>query len=203
MPLHLMRPVGPLPPAVYWRRRAGVVALVVLLLVLLSRCGGDEPEQLAQQPAPSGAPTTSAPAVTPLPTTTTPPAVVPCADQVLRVSATPGRARYPRGVRPVLRLAVRNGGTVPCTRPLGGAAVELVVLSGRDRIWSSDDCQRGGSQGPVVLRPQELRVITLAWDARRSRPGCTGTREPIEAGTYRVVGRVGTLRTAGTSFLVG
>lgn len=206
MPLHL-RPVGPLPPAVYWRRRAGAVAVVVLLLVLLTRCGGDEPEQLAQEapaaPVPSASPSTAPPTPLPTPLPSTPPPVADCTDAVLRVSATPGRARYPVGTRPVLRLAVRNGGTVPCSRPLGSAAVELLVLSGRDRIWSSDDCQDGGQPGPVVLRPQELRVITLAWDARRSRPGCAGERAVIEPGTYRVLGRVGTLRTAGAGFLVG
>ena len=95
----------------------------------------------------------------------------------------------------MLRLAVRNAGTAPCVRPLGQGAVELTVLSGRDRIWSSDDCAPGGPAGPVVLRPQELRVITVTWSARRSRPGCPAGAEAIEPGTYRVVGRVGALTT--------
>ncbi len=52
MPLHL-RPVGPLPASVYWRRRAVAVAVVVLLLALLTRCGGEDTpgeEPLAQEP---------------------------------------------------------------------------------------------------------------------------------------------------------
>ncbi|MCW2608020.1 MAG: hypothetical protein JWO60_2713, partial [Frankiales bacterium] len=119
-----------------------------------------------------------------------------------RVEATPARTRYSAGGRPVLRLAVRNSGRTPCTRPLGSAAVELLVYSGADRIWSSDDCSPGGRPGPVVLQPQELQVITLTWGGRRSRPGCPDGAEQIEPGTYRVLGRVGTLRTEGTSFLV-
>ena len=42
----------------------------------------------------------------------------------------------------------------------------------------------------------------MTWAGRRSRPGCPGGGEAIEPGTYRVVGRVGTLRSAGSGFLV-
>ncbi|MCW2701984.1 MAG: hypothetical protein JWQ45_3519, partial [Blastococcus sp.] len=35
---------------------------------------------------------------------------------------------------------------------------------------------------------------------RRSRPGCAGSAEAAVAGTYRVLGRVGALRTGPTSF---
>ena len=200
MSLHL-RPVGPLPAAVYWRRRAGLLAVLVLLLVLLTRCGGDDPEQLSQAaPSPSAAP--ADPPAAPAPAPPTPAVVGPCPDTALRVSSTPGRAAYPLGARPVLRLAVRNAGPVPCVRDLGQGAVELLIFSGQDRIWSSDDCAPGGPPGPVTLQPQQLEVITLTWSARRSRPRCGGDKEAIEAGTYRVVGRVGEVLTLGTTFLV-
>jgi hypothetical protein len=91
---------------------------------------------------------------------------------------------------------------VPCVRPLGQGSVELVVSSGRDRIWSSDDCAPGGEPGPVVLRPQELREITLTWAARRSRPGCPDGAEAAQPGTYRVIGRVGTLTSDAASFRI-
>ncbi|MCU1692690.1 MAG: hypothetical protein JWM64_1781 [Frankiales bacterium] len=204
MALHV-RPVGPLPQTVYWRRRAVVVACVVLLLVLLSRCGGDDPasEALAQpSPSASAAAPVPVPAGSPVPTAS-PSAPGPCADDVLRVTATPDRTRYGASPRPVLRLAVRNGGTVPCTRALGRGAVELLVFSGSDRIWSSDDCAEGGPADPVVLQPQQLEVTTLTWGGRRSRPGCPDGAEKAEPGTYRVVGRVGQLRTDGSPFVVG
>jgi hypothetical protein len=217
MSLHL-RPVGPLPAAVYWRRRAVLAAGLLLLLVLLSRCtGSGGPEQLAQagpSPAVTGsAPTTAAtetpqlpsPSVSPAPGATpapTPTAAPPCPDAALSVQAVPERRRYARSARPVLRLAVRNAGQVACTRPLGRGSVELTVFSGPDRIWSSDDCAPGGPAGPQTLRPQQLEVITLTWAARRSRPGCRGAAEAIEPGTYRVIGRVGGLRTSGSSFVV-
>ena len=203
MPLHL-RPVGPLPQGVYWRRRAAVLGGPLLALLLLARCGGDGETLQQAAPAasaPAAAPTPSVTPSVPTPTPTADPTAT-CTDAALRVEATTQRARYAVGSRPVLRVAVRNAGPAPCTRPLGQGAVELTVFSGRDRIWSSDDCAPGGEPGPVVLGPQELRVITLTWAGRRSRPGCPGGAEAIEAGTYRVVGRVGTLTSEAAGFRV-
>ncbi len=148
------------------------------------RPGPDDVDPASPSPSPSASPTA-------------------CADDALRVTATPDRSRYAASPRPALRLAVRNGGAVPCTRALGRGAVELLVYSGSDRIWSSDDCAAGGPDGTVVLQPQQLVVTTLTWGGRRSRPGCPGGAEAAEPGTYRVVGRVGTLRTEGTAFTVG
>lgn len=233
MPVHL-RPVGPLPETVYWRRRAGVVAVLLLLLVLLTRCGGDDDGPLAQRgavpgaspsaapgpsvppgptsspsasanPSPTASPSPSAdpsPSASASPSPSASPVVAACPDGSLSVRAAADRGRYALGARPVLRLSVRNKGAGACTRPLGQGAVELTVLSGSDRIWSSDDCAPGGPPGPVLLRPQELHVITLTWGGRRSRPGCPDGAEAIGAGTYRVVGRVGTLRSAALPFVV-
>lgn len=202
MPLHL-RPVGPLPDSVYWRRRAVVVVGLVLLLVLLSRCaGGGSPRTLSQAgPASSPvatAPTPSSPSTTPSPSAT----VGACTDADLRVEAVAERASYAVGAHPVLRLAVRNTSAGPCSRALGQGSVELSVLSGEDRIWSSDDCAPGGPAGVETLQPQQLKAITLTWAARRSSPGCPSAGPEIAAGSYRVVGRVGELRTPGSTFVV-
>lgn len=208
MPLHL-RPVGPLPEGVYWRRRAAMLGGPLLALLLLAQCGDDDDS--LQQAAPAASAPSPTPTLTPLgPTAPTPTAtaspsatpVVACTDADLRAEATSQRPRYALGARPVLRLAVRNAGAGPCARPLGQGAVELTVFSGRDRIWSSDDCAPDGEPGPEVLQPGELRVITLTWAGRRSRPGCPDGAEAIEPGTYRVVGRVGSLTTDAAGFRV-
>ena len=76
------------------------------------------------------------------------------------------------------------------------------MLSGSDRIWSSDDCSGTGSAGVVTLPPRQPEATTVAWDGRRSRPGCPGGGEQVEAGTYRLIGRVGELVVEGDVFTV-
>lgn len=200
MSLH-WRPVGPLPASVYWRRRAVVVGVPVLLLGLLRACGGDGGDQQLTQAEPSASPTRSAAAVPAAPAATRPasaaPAVGSCADAALEVTAAAERETYAKGETPRLVLTVKNTGTAPCRRALGQGAVELLVTSGSDRFWSSDDCAPGGDQGVTVLKPGEQRVQRVTWSGRRSAPGCGGSKAQAEPGTYRVSGRVGGKRVQG------
>src|SRR3546814_1770186 len=57
------------------------------------------------------------------------------------------------------------------------AAVELVVFSGRDRIWSSDDCAPGGPKDVTTLAPGKPVSQRVTWNGRRSRPGCERSEE--------------------------
>ncbi len=86
----MLNPTGPLPPQVYWRRRALAVAAVVVTVVLVvwivsALAGGSAPQPAAQQsllapPATSATTTTTAPPTTPAPaSTTTEPASTPAA----------------------------------------------------------------------------------------------------------------------------
>lgn len=216
MPLH-WRPVGPEPESTYWLRRALVVAGVLVLLALLVplvTAGGDAPDTLAGAPtaAPSaegtpsrmpsadpsaspGASPSGSPGASPTPSTATA-----CTATALEVEPTAGEDSYAVGASPRLSLSITNTGTAPCTRDLGQAQVELTVTSGRDRIWSSDDCAPGGDPDVVTLEPDEPVVQSVTWDGRRSLPGCAGDKAPAQPGTYRVSGRVGDLRVDGGSF---
>lgn len=203
MALH-WRPVGPEPASTYWRRRAVLAAAAILLLALLSANltgGEDEPDTVAEatatpQAAPDGeseVPPDPTPAESPL-------EVAICQPEMLKIQATADHASYRVGSSPRLSLSVQNTGGGPCTRDLGQAAVELLVTSGPDRIWSSDDCAPGGAEDVTTLQPGKPVVQRVTWDARRSRPGCTGAKERAEPGTYRVTGRVGQLRVEGDVF---
>jgi hypothetical protein len=116
------------------------------------------------------------------------------------VTATTNAKSYAGAERPVLVLTVRNIARVACTRDLGQAARELRVLSGNDRVWSSDDCAPGGGSEPTVLDPDEAKTFTVAWARRRSAEGCPANRPAVGPGTYRVVGRLGDIVVAGTAF---
>ena len=211
MSLH-WQPVGPEPASTYWTRRA-VLALVVLvvlygLVALLTGAGGtDTVEQGGASPSPSASATPQAlPPESAEPTASASPSpsaeVAACADADLAVSAQAERDSYPLGATPTLVLEIKNTSDAPCRRDIGQGAAELIVMSGRDRIWSSDDCAPGGEPGPVVLAPQKSDITRLTWPATRSRPGCDGPKSPIEAGTYVVSARVGELRVEGSAFRV-
>ena len=208
MALH-WRPVGPEPAPTYWQRRAVVMVAVLLLLLflraVLTGAGGADDRVTATpstpQPSPSaGAAASAGPSGSPLPSPS--PSSTPCAPPALTATATTERDGYPVGGRPVLVLTVTNTGPTPCTRDLGQGAVELLVVSGADRIFSSDDCAPGGPAKPVVLAPGEKSVTRLTWAGRRSQPGCTGDKAEAQAGTYRVSARLGDLQVPGSAFVL-
>lgn len=200
------RPVGPEPAPTYWQRRAVVVGALLLVVLFLRAVltGSDAAEtasDAAARPAPTASPAVSvagpAPSASPA---ASPAATVACADGSLTVTATAERDSYQVGARPLLVLTVTNTGTAACSRDLGQGAVELLVVSGSDRIWSSDDCAAGGAVKQVVLAPDEPSVTRLTWAGRRSLPGCEGTKAQAVAGTYRVSARLGDLRVDGSAF---
>lgn len=221
-----LHPVGPLAAGTYWRRRAVIGGALLLLLVLLKACTGSS--QTGKDAVALAHPTTSptpARTVTATPTPLSPPAVtatglatptarvtagstgspsagpvVSCPDSVLVLIASADAPSYASGSTPGLRLSIRNGGPVACRRNVGSRAVELRILSGSDRIWSSDDCANGGSLEPVLLQPGETRSTSVVWSGRRSQPGCGGSTAQAQPGTYLVFARVGTLTRGGGSF---
>ncbi|HVM26223.1 MAG TPA: hypothetical protein VM433_00940 [Mycobacteriales bacterium] len=204
MALH-WRPVGPLPPATYWRRRAVVllalVAVVALVGWLLGRGGDDTLQTGAPSAAPTGEPAAD-PTADPAAGDPAPGEPETCADDVLEVETTSDAAQYAPGAAAPLTLTVRNSGDVPCRRALGQGAVELVVTSGQDRIWSSDDCAPGGDEGVVVLEPGGSQSARATWPGTRSAPGCPPDQPVAQPGTYRVNARVGELRVPGAVFTV-
>jgi hypothetical protein len=206
MALH-WRPVGPEPEQTYWRRRAALAITVVLLIVLIAQLtgrGGDEDRLSSGEPSPSSPTTGSA---EPTPTTpssaSTPPsgaAADLCPPAELQIVADADKDSYPAGGRPQLELRVTNTGSAPCTLDLGQAATELLIFSGPDRIWSSDDCAPGGAAKPTTLEPGKAVPTRLTWAGRRSLPGCEGPKAQALPGTYRIAGRIGDLQAEGGSF---
>ena len=214
MALH-WRPVGPEPAQTYWLRRAVVAAAVLLVVVMLLQLfGGGDDDRLAQSPADApasstpgpiptpGVSTSADPSATPDPSASASASAAPCTDDALTIVAAAEDESYAVGEQPRLNLRITNSGSTPCSRDLGQAAVELLVVSGDDRIWSSDDCAPGGEADLTVLQPGEAETSTVTWPGTRSLPGCQGDDEPADAGTYRVNGRVGDKRQDGSSFVL-
>lgn len=186
-------PVGPQPPAVYWRRRLlvllGVVAVVVIIVLILVRPGAENTGN-----------------ETPLPTNTASETPVAgeegeaCNPAVVKLEAITDAASYAAGVQPQISMSITNTGSVACTFDVGTSAQAYFIVSGSDPIWNSRDCQEGGEPLEQTLEPNTpLTTTPFPWDRTRSAPGSCGTDRPeVIAGgaTYRLSVSLGEVESA-------
>jgi hypothetical protein len=156
----VLHPVGPLPSAVYWRRRLLVLVGTVGVLggggwlgVAVATGGEQQPGPVAAAPTqasvappaleqvvpslaavqvPTPAPTTSAAPGTsaPEPEPDGPVAGGPCTDDMIAVGVHPQTASAPVGGKPTFDLVVVNVSSVPCVRVLDKGLQEIVLLDG-------------------------------------------------------------------------
>jgi hypothetical protein len=165
---------------------------------LTASAATDDPGRADGGPAAGGSGTAPAPTA-PAPTTRQPAAQLvpkPCQDAQLRLTVAPAQPAYLVGQAPVLRLQVRNAGTVPCTRDLGAALQEVLLYHGTTRLWSSNDCYPEGQRDLELMSPGVLHTFSVIWSGLSSQPRCAGTRTRVGAGSYALVGRLGTLVSA-------
>ncbi|MGY2074634.1 MucR family transcriptional regulator [Blastococcus sp. SYSU DS0828] len=211
----MLHPVGPLPAAVYWRRRLTVLVLLLAVLgglawlavSLLTSSGGSGPAAAsAGGAAPSEPPalervvpsasgvrtpgTTPPPSEPPVPAGPTPGG--PCTDDMLDLEVrTPGTA--PVGSKPTFELVVVNSSPVPCVRRLDKQLQELVMVDADGaRVWGSNDCFPESSDDERTLAPGELVVFPVVWGGLTSEPTCTAPRVTPPAGDYVLRGRLDT-----------
>src|SRR5262245_40874444 len=143
--------VGPLPAAVYWRRRGVVLAGILLVVLGFSyACGGwSKPSAGAGRGGvtASSSPTLLHPilgaSATPTPSATAftlPGLTGPCTDEEMTVSAAAAPAQIPYGTPISLTITIRNTSARSCERNIGADVQELRILAGGTLVWSSDDC---------------------------------------------------------------
>ena len=211
-----LHPVGPLSASTYWRRRLLLLGGLLVLLVVAKSCAAGGTKASLKKPSaaatsrPTSTNATSKPSTGPTtrPTirasaTTQPAGEAPvCADSAVTLTATTDAATYGLGAGPKITMTARNSSAVSCRRDLGSGAVELLVYSGQDRFWSSDDCNLGRAAGVVTLGPGQSQSVVKTWPGVRSAPGCSGSKRAATVGTYKVVARLGTLRRDGAVFTI-
>jgi hypothetical protein len=222
--------VGPLPPAVYWRRRAVVLAAVLVpVVVLLYSCGGGKPSTVSNT---SGSPTAtgdsvpgptvsvlvpqSGPAATngspePPPTSAAataaaaaPPADDVCTDAEISVIPAPSRQSAPQGVTVDIKLEIKNTSDRTCKRDLGADLQEVYVKLGAEKVWSSDTCGNAKGSNLQVLSPGLAYEFRVAWNGRdATRCANNVATGPYPApGDYQVIGRLGTKLSDPVQFTV-
>ncbi|MDQ4055374.1 MAG: hypothetical protein M3237_22155 [Actinomycetota bacterium] len=196
---------GPLPPAVYWRRRILVLGLAVALVMVIGRVLGggsdgssdDDPGGVAEQVAgtptdsPSDDPTRkqggkkNKPTTPPTPTSTPLPSPTgDCEEDDILIEPVVDQAVAGSDVMIVLELRTRT--TEACTWSVSPGRLALKVTSGSDDIWASRECPRAIPVKDVVVRQDHTSRLGVIWDARRSDDGCTRWRDWVTAGYYHV-----------------
>jgi hypothetical protein len=227
----VLHPVGPLPAAVYWRRRAMVLTLLVAVLggggwlgyaVVTGRGWPVTTPAAATSSAPVGTPALErvvpslASVQVPTVAGTTgrattgpsrspaprPSAAGPCTDDHIALAVrTPGRVAS--GTKPTFELRVANTSRTPCVRALDKGLQDLVILdrAGR-RVWGSNDCFPEVSRDSRTLAPGEMVTFTIVWSGLTSEPTCTAARVPPPADAYVVRGRLDTKTTPDAPLVV-
>lgn len=223
----MIEPTGPLPASIYWRRRlvavfGSLIAVLLLVWVVGVLLGGNDSPAvrgtaqddvaipLASEPPSTSQAVSSSASVTPSPTTlvTSGPPVPaagppqPCPDSVITLAATVEHPSYRVGERPVFTLHIVNAGPVACVRDVSRQLRVLLVVpvGGTTPLWSSGDCYSSGGAETPVLRPGQELVYTLIWSGRTSAPGCAPAGGLVPAGEYAVIGKLGALASAPTTF---
>jgi len=114
-----------------------------------------------------------------------------CAKSVLSVKLKTDRDAYAGTQKPKRYLGVKNSGTNACLVDLGSKALSFTIISGNDRIWSSDDCQGKGTSDVRLIQPGQTMWARAVWSKVRSTPGCPKGMATAKPGYYRVEGTAG------------
>jgi hypothetical protein len=202
----LLRPVGPEPVAVYWRRRLATLSAVILAIVFLAwACGGSSSPKKTGSTSPSTPHGSRGPSASSSPSRAPSSSTPACAASDLAVSADMTASSYPSGAPPQFEVTVVDNGGSPCTLDLGPSGVVVTVTSGQVRNWSNADCGPKTSD-LVVLSPGSSKKTTVSWDRHRSDPECKSTVTSVLAapGTYvaavTVLGKTAAFPAGGNVF---
>ena len=182
-------PAGPLPPSVYWRRRAIVLVLLLLLI------GG-----LWTLISAVTAGSTATPAASATPGAT----VAACNAKDIALSAVTDSESYAEGEYPQFSMTITNTGDVPCLLEVGSDKQKYIVTSGSDMIWDSTVCQIGSEPYTQELAPsQSVSTSPVEWGRARSDNCDSGTPAVGGGASYQLSVYVGDIESAkSTQFML-
>lgn len=219
----VLRPRGPAKSSVYWRRRAVALLVVLgvplLLVVLVVNGLSSEPEQQAQpepqasgaageipadpEPEPSAEPEAGADAAAEAEAeAAAEPVVEQCPDDGIAVAVSLDAEAYPSGANPAVTMTITNAAGNDCLRDIGPGANEIVITSGGQHVWSSDDCDPSQDVDEQLLPAGVDAATTVTWERVLSAPGCGGSGAAAQSGTYVVEGRNGSVVSEPVRFVL-
>lgn len=81
-------------------------------------------------------------------------------------------------------LSLINGSASTCVVTVKSTDFELKIYSGKDRIWSTNDCSTLVDPKLTEVKPEQSVQWKISWNGRRSAKGCGNRSEIPRAGTY-------------------
>lgn len=183
----LLHPVGSEEPRVYWIRRSLVVVVALALVVgVVWLVWPKEPAISAVPPptSPSQTPSgLSTPSVTPTPSPT-PTGPVACDPTLVKLNVA-GFERIKVGAKnTAFSLTATNNAQVACILTISPKTYSLTVTSGKDRIWSTADCEKWVPAKETTLDAGATHEFSVKWTLRRSSKDCKLTKDQLKPGTY-------------------
>lgn len=91
---------------------------------------------------------------------------------------------YGSGSAPDFTVTVVNTGEQACTVDVGPEALEMVLRSGSDRIFSTADCQDGDSTEERQLSRGVPHEYSIDWERERSFADCRDAPQAAKPGWY-------------------
>jgi hypothetical protein len=119
----------------------------------------------------------------------------PCDSKDLVIALRSGQEVFGGSAAPTFLLTVVSTGRMECTVDLGPRTLEMRVLSGGERIWSTADCVAGDGVDRQMLQRGIPYVRTVRWDRRRSGTSCSGKRPAAGPGTYVATAHAGPIKS--------
>jgi hypothetical protein len=224
-----VRRIPPKRPAAttYWRRRFvtlvfGLSVLAVVGWAFSGSLGGSAPATAASAGNPSGGP--ARPAASPGHTGATSlrhtgaagpvrprsgreagrnAGLLPCPAGAVVLSLFSSHASYSTRHTPEFQVDIVSTAAQACTFDIGSAHVMLRISAGALTVWNSRGCADGEASAETELRRGIPTVVSIAWDGRRSTPGCRVPGAGAARGSYTAVAADGSLRSNTVAFRIG
>ncbi len=198
----LLHPVGPDEPRVYWVRRSLVLIVVIVLVAGVAWLVWPREPTVSAVPPPtsptatpsvSTTPSPAAPSASPSPTPTGP---VACDPTLMKLDVA-GFQKVKVGAKnTAFTLTVSNNTKVACILTISPKTYKLTVTSGKDRIWSTADCEKWLPAKELTLDGGATHEFGVTWTLRRSGKDCKLAKDKLKPGTYVATASLGDKATA-------
>lgn len=92
--------------------------------------------------------------------------------------------QYPAGVNPSFVVEAVNTGEQTCTVDVGPEALEMVITSGQDSVYSTAHCREGDTSDERQLDQGRTHRYVIDWDRERSFSDCRDATSAAGSGWY-------------------